>query len=784
MDLTSLTSIAAGIVVRATFLFAATAAALLVLRRGGAATRHRVATLGLAAGLLLPVLSLALPRIPVALLSRFASSAARPGGGRWLVVVWALGTLAVGARLAVGWSRVRRLARDASTVRDAEWIAERDEAARRLAVARPVALKESEDVPVAITSGWRRPLLLVGRAARDWAVERRRVVLLHELAHVKRSDWPALLLAETAVALYWFHPLALWLGRRVRREAEQACDELVIAAGTKPSVYAGHLLGIFRSVGAPHPAVPALAIARPHHFEARLRAILDPRTPVGRGASAMGKFAVAGLVAASAAVVAFEPPQGPSPSLWRPSRLMVASGAETAAGSAKTPCSKKHDARIESVAVRTREQRTEIRRTATRERTQTEEKTVNDESQAPALPEPGESFPAIWRVDAASAPRSDMGFVKASNSRKSPRDGSDWYGRGMDLHNGGHYEKAIEAFEKAIEDGYREDAASYNIACGYALLGNKDKAFEWLHKAMDEGFELSSYLKSDDDLENLHGDPRWAEIKAVARDQKSSEAQAEARRASTRYEHLVARNPESGEPYFDLGRELLRSDVYDLAARAYEASAAHGYRVSTSLYNEACARSLAGQKAEALDLLQKALDAGFDQPDLFDKDDDLDNVRSDPRFAALAAEAEELSLPGYGVGPWNWNSRSNRAKWRDAAKRFLAYADKHPQSGRAWYNAGFSLLAGDRADEAAAPFRKALELGYRKPTTMYNLACTYSRLDQKDAAFDWLFKALDAGFDEQWTLRHDDDLDNLRGDSRYRKAVEIARARDRQTEKD
>ena len=159
-------------------------------------------------------------------------------------------------------------------------------------------------------------------------------------------------------------------------------------------------------------------------------------------------------------------------------------------------------------------------------------------------------------------------------------------------------------------------------------------------------------------------------------------------------------------------------------------------------------------------------------------------MRSDPRFAALAAEAEELSLPGYGVGPWNWNSRSNRAKWRDAAKRFLAYADKHPQSGRAWYNAGFSLLAGDRADEAAAPFRKALELGYRKPTTMYNLACTYSRLDQKDAAFDWLFKALDAGFDEQWTLRHDDDLDNLRGDSRYRKAVEIARARDRQTEKD
>jgi hypothetical protein len=63
---------------------------------------------------------------------------------------------------------------------------------------------------------------------------------------------------------------------------------------------------------------------------------------------------------------------------------------------------------------------------------------------------------------------------------------------------------------------------------------------------------------------------------------------------------------------------------------------------------------------------------------------------------------------------------------------------------------------------------------------MYNLACSYARLDQKDAAFDWLFKALDAGFLETGTLRSDDDLDNLRGDSRYRKALSIAKAKDRE----
>jgi Flp pilus assembly protein TadD len=354
----------------------------------------------------------------------------------------------------------------------------------------------------------------------------------------------------------------------------------------------------------------------------------------------------------------------------------------------------------------------------------------------------------------------------------------------MQLHRKGDYKEAIAAFGKAIEDGYREDAASYNIACGYALLGEKDKAFEWLKRAMDEGFELAGYLRSDDDLENLHGDPRWAELKKSAVEQKSSGEKAEARGAASRYDRLVAKAPKGGEPFFDIGRELLRVDRYDLAAKAFQASADRGYRVSTSLYNQACALSLDGKKDAALDMLRRALDAGFDQPDMFEKDDDLDNVRGDPRFAALEQEAHDLSLPGYGNGPWNWGSRSNRAKWREAAKRFEAYADKHPQSGRAWYNLGYSRLAGDRPEDAAAAFKKALDLGYRKPETMYNLACSYARLDQKDAAFDWLFKAIDAGFDETWTLRHDDDLDNLRGDGRYRKAVEIARARDRADEKD
>ena len=97
-------------------------------------------------------------------------------------------------------------------------------------------------------------------------------------------------------------------------------------------------------------------------------------------------------------------------------------------------------------------------------------------------------MPAIWKVLPALE-NLKTGFVLAANGgdKHGSRSGSEWYSRGMDLHNDEHYDQAIEAFQKAIEAGYREGASSYNIACGYALKGNTNEAFEWLERAADEG---------------------------------------------------------------------------------------------------------------------------------------------------------------------------------------------------------------------------------------------------------------------------------------------------------
>ena len=141
-----------------------------------------------------------------------------------------------------------------------------------------------------------------------------------------------------------------------------------------------------------------------------------------------------------------------------------------------------------------------------------------------------------------------------------------------------------------------------------------------------------------------------------------------------------------------------------------------------------------------------------------------------PGFRQLQTLADDLEMPSV-----NWSAKflrsSERSEWRNAVRKAQEAADKHPQMGRVWFTLGYTQIRADRADAAAESFQKALELGYRKPTTLYNLACSYAKLNQKDRAFDYLFQALDAGFDGNGTLRNDDDdLDNLRGDPRFRKA--------------
>ena len=339
-------------------------------RRASAAARHLVWTLALAGMLALPAATFFLPagrsspyrpprrprsdRGPCgeSLRHRLRRSAAggahagdRPGfaapeapafnvqatpavsWGTVMMAIYITGALALLAYLLAQRLVLRRLARRANEISDPEWTRLVAECAARVGVDRPVRLLRSRDVNVPAAFGMWRPAIVVPAVADLWTEDRRRAVLLHELAHVARRDCLTQTLASLACAIYWFHPGVWQAARRMRIERELACDDRVIAAGTEPRAYAGHLLEIAYAAGSDGAPALALTMARPRQLEGRLLAALDEarnrRLPTARARVAAAAASIAllvGLACAAPAVRAAERDRDASASIWSSSR--------------------------------------------------------------------------------------------------------------------------------------------------------------------------------------------------------------------------------------------------------------------------------------------------------------------------------------------------------------------------------------------------------------------------------------------------------------------------------
>lgn len=197
----------------------------------------------------------------------------------WLVILWIVGAALVLGRLLLGWFLMMWLSRRGQPLDDAAWTDLLDAAERRMGITTHVRLLRNEKVPMPMTSGLLRPVIVLPGDCDEWTSDRRFAVLLHELAHVRRGDLWVHFLVQAACACYWFHPLAWSAARRLRSDSERACDDLVLTAGTRPSEYAGHLLQLVRRAGPGRAPAVALPMAQRSDFEGRLLAILEPELP-------------------------------------------------------------------------------------------------------------------------------------------------------------------------------------------------------------------------------------------------------------------------------------------------------------------------------------------------------------------------------------------------------------------------------------------------------------------------------------------------------------------------
>src|SRR5205085_2984594 len=106
-------------------------------------------------------------------------------------------------------------------------------AAREVRLSGSVELRIARGPAMPMTWGTLAPKILLPAEAHLWSPERRRLVLLHELAHVARRDSLSRSAAALVCVLYWFHP-GVWLAaRQLRLEQEYAADDRVLKAGPR-----------------------------------------------------------------------------------------------------------------------------------------------------------------------------------------------------------------------------------------------------------------------------------------------------------------------------------------------------------------------------------------------------------------------------------------------------------------------------------------------------------------------------------------------------------------------
>ena len=304
---------------KATLILIAALGMTVAMQRGSAGARHLVWLATLATLLLVPALAAWAPPLRVAILPPVAEQTANvispsaepaatprrtpsfnpaatvenqastsgnvPGRSSILpsldgislaIALWAIVALSLGAWLAYSALAVRRIVRNAQPLDTHDWLTPLYEVADRLELENPPRLLGSSEAKMPFACGFLNPAIVLPENCESWTLDRRRAVLLHELAHVKRRDLVGHTLGRLACALYWFHPLVWTAAKQLRNESERACDDLALSCGARASDYAEHLLDIVTSVRRDATPAVALAMARRKEFEGRMLAILDP----------------------------------------------------------------------------------------------------------------------------------------------------------------------------------------------------------------------------------------------------------------------------------------------------------------------------------------------------------------------------------------------------------------------------------------------------------------------------------------------------------------------------
>jgi TonB family protein len=293
-------------------ILAVAAAVTAVMKRASASARHLVWAAAFGAILLMPGAELIVPSWEGLLRVSGAGQAAGSGVGLipWVITVtdssngsgfplavsilllWAIGTALVLGRFGIGVWRISRITGSARPFAGGDV----ERVRGQISGTEGVRVLESSLVCMPMTWGAMDAVVLLPESAASWPSDRLRMVMAHELVHVRRKDWLVQAVSQFVCAVHWFNPLVWYAAGRLTEERERACDDAVLRMGERGCDYAGHLLEMVRSLNHSKPGVAEGVAMAQSHLEGRIRAMLDSRIHRGSPGRTGAAFATAAML--------------------------------------------------------------------------------------------------------------------------------------------------------------------------------------------------------------------------------------------------------------------------------------------------------------------------------------------------------------------------------------------------------------------------------------------------------------------------------------------------------
>jgi beta-lactamase regulating signal transducer with metallopeptidase domain len=209
--------------------------------------------------------------------ARGISLATLPQVVTYLPWLWIVGSPVTFVILAAGLVGTKRLRQASRAIDDSQITEMLKRVAASLRVRARVGIAVCDRIAAPVLIGILRPIVLLPPAAiTGWSPDEIEMVLLHELAHVRRWDNLVNLLQRCVESLLFFHP-AVWLvSSWVRREREACCDAIVVGRTLRPHAYAELLVALAAQMPRSvlfYPAASSAMAAGP--LQKRIRRILQ-----------------------------------------------------------------------------------------------------------------------------------------------------------------------------------------------------------------------------------------------------------------------------------------------------------------------------------------------------------------------------------------------------------------------------------------------------------------------------------------------------------------------------